>query len=70
MTAPLSIELITRRSRVRIPPPLCAEAPLSRGFFVDESSLAVKRLVLFLALALGSLVLEMAGLALAAALSS
>jgi hypothetical protein len=36
----------------------------------DENSSAVKRLVLFLALALGSLVLETAGLALAAALSS
>jgi hypothetical protein len=36
----------------------------------DENSAAVRRLVLFLALALGSLVLETAGLAIAAALSS
>jgi hypothetical protein len=36
----------------------------------EENSAVVKRLVLFLALALGSLVLETAGLAIAAALSS
>jgi hypothetical protein len=36
----------------------------------DENIPAVKRLVLFLALALGSLVIETAGLAIAAALSS
>jgi hypothetical protein len=36
----------------------------------DENVPAVKRLVLFLALALGSLVIETAGLAIAAALSS
>jgi hypothetical protein len=36
----------------------------------DENSKAVRRLVLFLALALASLVLETAGLAMAAALSS
>jgi hypothetical protein len=36
----------------------------------EENAAAVSRLVLFLALALGSLVLETAGLALAAALSS
>jgi hypothetical protein len=36
----------------------------------DENAPAVKRLVLFLALALGSLVLETTGLAIAAALSS
>jgi hypothetical protein len=36
----------------------------------DENKTAVKRLMLFLALALGALILETAGLALAAAVSS
>jgi hypothetical protein len=33
---PPSTALITRRSRVRIPPPLCEETPLRRGFFVGS----------------------------------
>jgi hypothetical protein len=36
VTAPQSIQLITRRSRVRVPPPLCENPLKVRGFLVGS----------------------------------
>jgi hypothetical protein len=39
LSGPPLVQLITRRSRVRIPPPLLKKGPLIRAFLLSETSL-------------------------------